>query len=57
MLPDLMPLNLTYGGGLGMDLKENRVAVGHKECHGFVNPHGSDSCSQLSLTILLTSKE
>lgn len=40
-----------------MDLKENRVAVGHKECHGLANPHGSDSCSQLSLTILLTSKE
>lgn len=57
MLSDLMLLDLMYSGGLGMDLKENRVAVGHKECHGIINHHGSDSCSQLSLTIQLTSKK
>lgn len=57
MLSDLMLLNLMYSRGLGMDLKENRVAVGHKECHGIINHHGSDSCSQLSLTIQLTSKK
>lgn len=33
-----MLLNLLYSGGLSMDLRENRVALGHKECHGFVNP-------------------
>lgn len=37
---DLMFLNLTYSGGLSMDLRENWVARGHEQCHGFVNPTG-----------------
>lgn len=35
---DVMLLNLMYSGGLRMDLRGNWVALGHKECHGFVSP-------------------
>lgn len=37
MFADLMLLNCLYSGGLSTDLRENWVALGHKECYGFVN--------------------
>lgn len=39
-----------------MNLRENWVAPGHKECHGFVGPMAPDSCCQFSFNISSTSK-